>query len=73
MVASSASVYVPFGPDKSVIDNIKICKNCKHFIKAPTAKCKLFGVISIIDGNIEYKYAASARSVDCKGEYYSEM
>ena len=72
-MTTRASIYVPFGPDLSVLDNIKLCKNCKYFIKEPNAKCGLFGAISLIDGNIDYKYATSARSMDCKGNYYSEV
>ena len=73
----TTSAYMPFGPDLSVLNNVKLCKNCKHFIKAQCPpkidKCGLFGVINLIDGTIEYKYALHTRNSDCKGEYYSEV
>ena len=58
--------------DKEFIKNsdMKICKNCVHFIKsdyetAPQlARCRKFGIKDIVDGDVQYYYADICRNND---------
>ena len=72
-------VYHSFSPVSEIhTKNVKLCKDCKHFFTPPHqknlkfGKCRLFGDINLIDGDIEYKYAGGVRSTECKGKYYEE-
>ena len=48
--------------------DMKICKNCVHFIKsdyetAPLlARCRKFGIKDIVDGDVQYYYADKCRN-----------
>lgn len=66
----------PFSPC-SPISEQKFCKNCKHFSVPPNkdqkfGRCKLFGEVNLVDGEVTYMYAGSARLEKCKGKFFTE-
>jgi hypothetical protein len=59
--------------------NVPVCVNCVHFIEDPFnypydpppnnsryGKCKTFGQINLITGELEYEYASTCRISDAK-------
>jgi len=49
----------------SFVPTTKICKNCKHFI-GDSIKCRKFGDINLITGEITYNSAISVRADEKK-------
>ena len=51
--------FVTFRPGKK-IDSVKTCKTCK-FYEPTRERCKLFGNMNVVTGEIEYNFAAAER------------
>jgi hypothetical protein len=67
--------YTEFNPNLNQ-KSVKLCKNCKHFDK-PTQKCKLFGKLDLVNGEIDNYMAFIARDNDVycgkeKPKYYED-
>jgi len=50
---------IVFRPGKRV-DTVKLCKKCRYY-EPVYERCKLFGNMNVVNGNIEYNYAAAER------------
>lgn len=66
--------FITFRPGKK-LDSVKICKSCK-FYEPTRERCKLFGNMNVVTGEIEYNFAAAERREqgECGSEakYWSE-
>lgn len=51
--------FITFRPGKKV-DSVKICKTCK-FYEPTRERCKLFGNMNVVTGELEYNFAAAER------------
>ena len=66
--------FVTFRPGKDV-SNVKICKKCKLYLPNDE-RCKLFGNINVVTGNVEYNFASFERSYQgqcgTEGKYWTD-
>ena len=56
---------ITFVPLTAETKNFPICKDCKFFISDKNisiGKCKKFGSLELVTGEIEYKFAAVCRT-----------
>jgi hypothetical protein len=80
---------IPFSPDKPLHpDALKVCVKCKHFAPRSSpvnpsnssssngpakGTCRLFGMVNVIDGTIQYADVHIVRDQFCKSTYYEEL
>ena len=49
-----------FRPGKK-IDNVKTCNKCQNY-ESKNERCKLFGNMNLVNGNLEYNFASYERN-----------
>lgn len=63
-------IITPENTLKDVLKNTVICKECDNYINK---KCKLFGILNLINGSYEHCHAETIRETKCiNGTYFKK-